>query len=96
MLGTQTLDAAHYQSASLTPCVDSLSLKCVSNAASNAWPWKTMTAHSESRSEEGLHTCVHLFDRLSLKMVLGCTLGGLAKHALYMHMLPPSKGHVLG
>ena len=28
-------------------------------------------------------------------MVLGCTLAGLADHALYMHRLAPSEGDVL-
>jgi len=37
-----------------------------------------------------------VFDKASLKMVLGCTLIGLANHALYMHRLIPAEGHVLG
>ena len=50
-----------------------------------------MTAHFES--ERLAHTC---FDTASLKMVLGCSLAGLANHALYMHRLAPSEVHALG
>ena len=36
---------------------------------------------------------MHLSDRASLKMVLGCRLVGLAKRALLMHRLAPFEGH---
>ena len=40
--------------------------------------------------------CTDLFDKASLKMVLGCILAGLANHALYVHRPALSDGHILG
>ena len=62
------------------------------DAPNNACVWETLLAALKLRK-----ACAHLFNKANLKMVLGCILAasGMAIHALYMHRLAPSEGHVL-